>query len=179
MKDSLGLNFGLIIAFLLPGFIFLYGASFSVVPIAVSFQGAAAKETTVGAFLIVMLASLAVGLLLSAFRWFVLDHLFSWMGIGKETLDFDQLRKPEALAAFHAVVENHYRYYQYYANSLMAIVGAVVMHLFFGDKPIPCGMWLLVAAALLVLFLGARNALAKYYERARSVLGVLKTGGSQ
>lgn len=178
MKDVNGTNFGLVIAFLLPGFLCLWGLSFSSTEIAAWLAKAGTdKAPSVGGFLYATLASLALGLLLSAVRWLVLDHVHLWTGVHKPTIDYSELKDSDKLAAFNAVVENHYRYYQYYSNTLVGIIIAFLVYLVRGPACPSLSAWLSVVAILVALFLGSRDALGKYQSRAESVLGTGVSGG--
>ena len=107
-------NFGVIIAFLLPGFLFLWGLSFSYDEVtnwlATSSDSA---SPAIGGFLYSTLASLALGLLISAVRWLIIDHLLWLIGIRDPGINFKNLSNKDKYSAFLGVVENHYRYYQY------------------------------------------------------------------
>jgi hypothetical protein len=78
MKDVTGKNFGVIIAFLLPGFVLLWGLSYSSKPIADWLARSSGSDAaTIGGFLYSTLASLALGLLVSATRWLLVDHFLT------------------------------------------------------------------------------------------------------
>src|SRR5688500_13556261 len=82
---------------------------------------------SVGGFLYVTLASTAAGLLVSAVRWSVVDRLYHRTGISEPHWEFAQLS--DRLPAFLAVVDNHYRYYQFYANMLVALTFTYIARL--------------------------------------------------
>jgi chromate transport protein ChrA len=170
MKDVTDKNFGTIIAFLLPGALLLWGLSLALPDVGDWFLLASAeKGPSVGGFLFSSLAALSLGLLLSAIRWLIIDHIHEWTGIAKPNLKFEKLTDQHTLSAFSGVVENHYRYYQYYANSLIAIIFATIVY--FGTNGFPG--WVIsaiVAFVCIALFLGSRDALSKYYERAGKIL---------
>lgn len=177
MKNVTDKNFGLVIAFLLPGFICLWGLSFSYTEIAALLAKSSVDESpSVGGFLYASLASLALGLLLSAVRWLILDHVLLWTGIQQSPLDFSQLKDSGKSMAFNAIIEHHYRYYQYYSNTLVGIFIAFLVYLVRGPAYPPLSVWVLVMAVLIALFFGSRDALGKYEDRAESILG---TGASE
>lgn len=137
MKDITNKNFGVIIAFLLPGFLFLWGLSFSFDEVAKWLVVSAKdKAPTVGGFLYATLASLAIGLLISAVRWLIIDRIHSLTGVSEPDITFTNLKDKDRYAAFLGAVDNHYRYYQYYANTLVAILAAFITYLTVGkEKP--------------------------------------------
>ena len=124
MSELSAKNFGLLIAYVLPGFVALWGIShFSPTVdswITSSQQGA----PTIGGFLYVTLASLVAGLTVSAIRWAVIDTLHHATGLKPPQWEFANL--DDRLQGFHGLVENHYRYYQFYANGLVALIIAVI-----------------------------------------------------
>jgi hypothetical protein len=162
-------NFGLVIAFLLPGFIALCGLSFqsSIIRTWI-IGGGATTPVTVGGFLYSTLAALVVGLLCSTIRWLCLDTLHHRTGIRRPHWDYTRLQ--ENLGAYTLFEENHYRYYQFYGNSLVAwIIGYGAWRL-----AETRGLWswsdILLVAAGALLFLGSRDTLRKYYQRVRVLL---------
>ncbi len=171
MKDVTDKNFGVIIAFLLPGFLFLWGLSYSFEEVAAWLLKSGSNQApTVGGFLYATLASLALGLLISAVRWLIIDHLHQWTGVRHPNMNFANLKDKDRFAAFLGAVENHYRYYQYYANTLIALIGAFVIYLFLGKQKPSVTMWLITIGIVVALFFGSRDALKKYFDRASAIL---------
>ena len=105
-------NFGVLIAYLTPGLVALLGMA----PYSATLRSWLGIQTTVaptiGGVLYVTLAALALGMTVSVIRWLVLDWLHHHTGIRPPEWDFSALQ--DNLDAFLALVENHYRYYQFY-----------------------------------------------------------------
>lgn len=172
--DVIDKNFGVVIAFWLPGFLLLWGLAYSFPQVSALMPKPTEGEApTVGGFLYVALASLAVGLIVSAIRWMIVDTLMHWTGVLQpKKLDYGQLKKQDVLPAFQAVVENHYRYYQYYSNTLISILMAFVVYLVIkGAGAIAYLAWVALALVCVALFLGSRDALQKYYSRIEQIAG--------
>jgi hypothetical protein len=167
MKEVTDKNFGVMIAFWLPGFLLLWGLSYSSPEIAAWLaKSSAADAPTVGSFLYATLASLAFGMMVSAVRWLIVDHLLHHItGPARPTFDFGKLKDKDAFAAFQGVVENHYRYYQYYSNTFIAIVVAFVTYIFVGSQRPSISIWVAVIVVSLTLLLAGRDCLKNYYER--------------
>ncbi len=167
-------NFGIIIAFLLPGFIAIWPAQHLSPSLGAWYCGVADPTTvcsapTAGAFLLIALASLAAGMLISAVRWLVLDQLHERTGVARPKLDYSKLS--EHLAAFDSANEDHYRYYQYYANSQVAVVTWVLL-MFVAEKvEHSLALWAIVVALQVLLFLASRDALKKTDEKLIGILG--------
>jgi len=174
MKDITEKNFGMLISFSLPGFILLYSLSFSFPELKEWLAGTAAKDSlSVGDFLYSALASLSLGLLLSAIRWFTVDSLlkFEYWVLGQQfpTITISSLRNKDVYAAFSGVNENHYRYYQYYSNSLVALAIGFLTYRFVVYKPVPTWLWWGFFAIIGILLVAGRNCFRMYYERAAEV----------
>ncbi len=110
MKGLTQDNFGLIIAFLIPGFVALVGISYHSRLVASWMSVSSSDAPTVAGFLFVTLASLAVGLVANVARITLVDWLHSKTGVPLPELDFAKLATN--LDAYQAVVEEHYRYSQ-------------------------------------------------------------------
>lgn len=136
MKEVTDKNFGVIIAFWLPGFVLLWGLSISNTEVAQWLR--ACTTPSVGGFLYASLASLALGLLISAVRWLVVDWFLSRVTTLPE-IDFSKLNNKETFAVFLGIVENHYRYYQYYSNTFVAVIVAFAAYLFLEMNGPPSG----------------------------------------
>lgn len=159
----------MLIAYVLPGFVMLWGASLISPAVAVWLVGSTAGGPNVGGFLYVSIGSVAAGMTVSAVRWAAVDWLHAVSGVRRP--EWDDSRLNERLPAFEALVENHYRYYQFYANMLVALalvypVWRLRVHA--GAFQITDLGFLLVEGVFLA---ASRDALRKYYRRSAILLG--------
>ena len=168
-------NFGLLMAYVVPGFVVLWGASGFSSTVESWITGSPQNGTTVAGLLCVTLASLAVGLTVSALRWMVVDRLHHLTGLQPPECDFGNLEG--RLQGFLLLVESHYRYYQFYANLFVAVALAYAQCLAWPHGSVCGGGWRLASVVLLemVLLAGSRDALRKYYRRVERLLGTLET----
>ena len=161
-------NFGYLIAYILPGFVTLWGVSYFSETVRLWMGTSRAGAPTVGGFLYVTLGSVGVGLAISAMRWSVIDSIHHWTGIRKPEWDFGELQA--SIQAFELLVDSHYRYYQFYSNMLVAMIFFYIIERLFGA--VGWFTWrdigFVVAAA--ILFAGSRDTLRKYYRRAEELL---------
>jgi hypothetical protein len=162
-EGSVTTNFGLLIAYVLPGFTAMQG-----LPMLSGSQmvwAAAANEVspTLPSLLSGTVEAIAVGLTVSTLRWLIIDTLHHRTGLKPPPWDFARLEKN--VAAFELLVHIHYRYYKFYANMVVALVWAFISR-GAGQGPRGVVYWLLAA---LFLF-ASRDALRKYYERAGRLL---------
>lgn len=167
MNEVSSSNFGLLIAYLLPGAVAVWAAS-TLSESLRAWLSTASGLPTIGGFLYLTLASVGAGLTVSTIRWLLLDPVFHATGIPRPEQDFRKLH--HKLDAFELLVESHYRYYQFYANMLLALLLLLVSRRFvaFTNKPDLFDAWLVLAVAL--FFAGARDTLRKYYARVARLL---------
>lgn len=173
MDDAVARHFGLVIAYLLPGFVCLLGVGSICGSVWVWLVGVGIAGPTLSAAAYVMLASIGAGMLASLLRWAVLDSLHHATGLRRPELD--ESRLSERLDAYHYLVEQHYRYYQFYGNTLIAVIFAFVMwRSSTWSAGWPWG-WPDAGLALLITVLaaGSRDALRKYYAGGVLLLGTV------
>lgn len=166
MTQGPSLDFGISIAYVAPGFVVLLALSGHSPSIQAWLASQSGASPTVGGFLFGTLASLFVGLTLSTLRWLLLDRVHH-RTIRPPNWDFEQLQ--ERIDGFQFAVENHYRYYQFYGNSLIAFL-IVVMFPKCLTGIIPGGVWvqrLMLTMLSVLFFFASRDALRKYYMRAK------------
>jgi hypothetical protein len=104
-------------------------------------------------------------------RWLIVDTVHEKTSLCRPKLDDAQLI--HAREAYELLIEVHYRYYQFYANTLVTLPlaylslrsGGVLsrFHFFQPELAFLVLGW--------VLFMGSRDALRKYYTRASLLLG--------
>lgn len=123
-------------------------------------------ETTVGGFLILTIWSAMAGMILSLFRWLLVDTLHHATGVKPARLEFSRLE--ENINAFQLVVEHQYHYYQFYSNLLIALLVVGTKRLF--DGTLTLGTALLGLVLLATLWIASRQTLSKYYQRAGEIL---------
>lgn len=178
MTEVSGKNFGFLIAYILPGFVSLWGISYfsPTVRAWLVSSSSAASAATVGGFLYVTLASVGAGLTVSTVRWAFIDWLHALTGVRRPRWNDAMLQ--DRLAAFEALVENHFRYYQFYANMLVALLFVVAARLLHAGRSIteinPPDCAVLAVATL--YWAGSRDTLRKYFARTAELLGT-KTEG--
>lgn len=162
-------SFGTIIAFLLPGFALLFGLSFIDTSVDAWLTKYSLKDgPTIGGVLFSTLASLSIGLLVSAVRWLLFEFRPVLLRLKRPELDFSKLDKDKH-EVFLGIVANHYRYHQYHGNMLVVVLVLFTRHLMVSGWS---WNWLLCLTPLAaILFLASRDALEKYYERSKKLTG--------
>ena len=174
MTTVSGRNFGYLIAFVLPGTLMLLAIAVGS-PEAKAWLIALAKPpegggSTVGGFLYVTLASVFAGHVSSSVRWIFLDSIHHVTGVKQPVWDDSQLQAN--LGAFDAIIENHYRFYQMYSNSIVGLVAILVARRCGGMNLIEWTVLDTAIVAVCILFwAGSRDTLKRYYSRASVLLG--------
>lgn len=174
MKEVSPGNFGLLIGFVLPGFIVLWGLSYFSATVRLWLTGAGTTPT-VGGFMFGTLASVAAGVTVSTVRWLVIDTIHHWTGIRQPPWNFARLQ--DNVGAYNVLNDIHYKFYLFHANGLIALLFVYVSRrLQHGIFTAPFGWIDLGFVALsLVLFVGSRDMLRKYYLRVSQLLGTLQS----
>lgn len=172
MKEVSNRNFGLMIAYLLPGFIAMWGVGYVSPTVSRWLTLATTCETlpTFAGFLYITLASIALGLVINGVRWLLIDSINERTGLARP--DWDDSNLEIKRNAFDIVVEHHYRYYQFYANSL---ISTVILYVAFRHSTRDIQPPYLPEVGLIlitfVFWKCQRDLIQKYYHRALSVLG--------
>ena len=165
------------IAYVIPGLVALCGVAMHFP--AVRGWMVASSEPSVGGFLYVMLASVALGMTASAVRWAVIDSLHHLTGLRRPTWDDSKLTGN--LSAVDYLVECYYRYYQFYGNSFVAVLFAYVAWRFSVHGAVISSVWFDAGVVFIegVYLAGSRDALRKYYQGTSMLLGTKRKGGFQ
>jgi hypothetical protein len=168
MNDLIRQNFGLLIAYVLPGFVVVSGAAILYPPVRDLVTPTLGLADGVESTAFVTLATLLAGMSVSSLRWLIVDSFHHWTGLRRP--EWDDAGLPAKLPAFTAIVEDHYRFYQFHANLAVAI--ACVYIAWRVQQP-PFAPWADEAFLLIeCLFLAtSRDNLRKYYARASRLLG--------
>ena len=141
-------DFGKIIAYLLPGFVGLWGLSHHSVTLQRWFEITESAGGSLDNVSFVIVGSLAAGVVLSGFRWILFR------------------------AAFQLSVTSHYDYYKFYSGMAVAILVAFLGWVTKGGQlqALQLGYYIATLVTLVVLSLSAAEALRKYEDRTTQIL---------
>jgi hypothetical protein len=111
VRDVNTTSFGLVIAYLLPGMVGLYSLTFWFARLHPNFTTFVTADSNVGLFLLVVIASLAVGLLVNFLRRVLFER---WRSDGLKPKDFAKLGSNTAmLEAYRARIDENLRCHQF------------------------------------------------------------------
>lgn len=164
-------NFGLLIAYVIPGFVALWGLSWVSDGVLHWFQGSPAAGPSVGGALFVLLASVACGMTVNALRWASIDQLHHLTGLSHP--EWDDSRLQEHLDAFDYLVQNHFRYYQFYAASIVSVLLAYACWRHSGGTDHSGGAEFAVSVLVGVFLAASRDSLRKYYSGTALLVGTI------
>lgn len=166
--------FATTIAFALPGLAVLVGAS-TVTPVIAGWFGAAATGTTIVGFLFVVFAAIAVGMVVTALRWWIFERFhvgpYRLVPVTDVAVN-EQQRTP----AYEDLRFSHYYHYLASANMAIAIPLAVLIWIIGAHPAWQDAVVVGSIAAPVVAVLGAagRDALARYRVKRLRLTGVLR-----
>ena len=168
--NSTSNQFGLLVAYLLPGFIGLAGIAPFAPLVSAWLRPGSYAEASLGAPVYAILAATTIGMIASPIRWLLIDHIHHWTGVTPPV--WDDSRLEQRLTAFNYLVESHYRYYQFLANSLIVIICAYAINRAMRTSPfLGAGTDIAFFILCATLFAGSRDALSKYYTRTGRLIG--------
>ena len=169
MQDVSSSNFGPLIAYLVPGATSLWGLSQFIPAVHAWFAATPADTPTISGFLYLTLASVTMGMTVTAIRWALVDSLHRLTGLVPPNLDFSQLGGQ--VEAFNLLIEIHYRHYQFYANMFVATaIAYFCFQVHTGSRLQPGWPDALFIALEVVFFATSRDTLSKYYARTAQLL---------
>lgn len=170
MSDASTRQFGLVVAYLVPGFIGLAGAVPLFPIIGTWLQPVEQVEMGFGPPIYALIAAAAVGLIVSCFRWLLVDQFHHWTGVRRPKWDAERLQ--DVMVGLDFLVQNHFRYYEFCGNTLIASLWAYGVNRFTNTLPtLGLGTDLGMVVLSLVLFTASRDALRKYYAGTERLLG--------
>lgn len=170
MNNVTSANFGLLIAYVLPGFVLLWAATPLFAMIGVGTGTSFGSPLSVGDFLNSTVAAVAAGMTVSTLRWLLLDSLHHRTGVRPPAWDFSLLG--ERASGFGVVVEHYYRYYQFQANTLVSLLLVLGLRRLPPSGPSGKFGWIDLGLVVLVplFFVGSRDSLRRYYVRGGQLL---------
>ncbi|MGA8431446.1 MAG: hypothetical protein WB729_16605 [Candidatus Sulfotelmatobacter sp.] len=121
MKDLTSTSFGYLIAFLLPGIFGLYALSYWLPQVGVILQPVLKADATVGPSVVFLIVAVGMGLCVSALRHWMFERLLCKKHELPHNL-FALLYAEGRLATFKSVVDEHYRYHQFYGGCAVAVL---------------------------------------------------------
>jgi hypothetical protein len=161
MKDISTSNFGLLIAYALPGYIVVWGIGSVLQPEGICTGPGCSSVASLVGFMTTTVAAVAAGMAVSAVRYVLIDSIHSALGLRRPPADGTALQHNHA--AVTTSIEQHYRYYQFHANMLIAGAIAYAAHLY-TLYTFPGLLELLLVGLAGTFWLAARDNLSKYYH---------------
>ena len=159
-------NFGLLIAYVIPGYLFLLGASLKNEWISQLLGQTQDSAPTIGGVILLTVVAVSIGLVSSTIRWLVIDSFHHRFGLSNDGWKFAQLKS--SVDGFQFLVESHYRYYQFYGNSVISLPFAMMMR--WHSTGFSWTEFLGALLLWLLFFSATRDSIHKYYQRSAELL---------
>jgi hypothetical protein len=174
------IDFGILIAFILPGSVAVYGLRYVSPRINALWSMLEPGQFVIGPLILLALATLAVGLIVSSLRVVLLEPIFHVTGVRQENVDYQKLANVDQREFFKEMIKNIYRYEQFYGNTLLALLFCSFLRYFVGKTSFcQTRMDQMVSVAiigsLITLFVAGRKSLKDVY-RSISQLKLLNKG---
>jgi hypothetical protein len=163
-------NFGLLIAYVLPGFVTLWGLQPFSSTLQTWFAASPTLPAGIQSVVFVGTVSIAAGMTIGAIRWLLIDTLHHCTGLKRPI--WDDAKLETKLNAFDMLVEAHYRYYQFYAHMAVVIPILFIAWQISYPTSIPWSGAIVATLAEVLFFAASRDALQKYYARGSRLLGI-------
>lgn len=170
------LNFGQVIAYLIPGFIGVYSLSrFS------KFLNTLLISTTENPILqldnalILILMSVAVGLIISAARMVFLDEFMLKRSGTKYKFNFRNLLNTETRITYDSLVLNSWRFAQFYGNMIISLITLILSNWHFYQTGVlhHRGIWtLILLVTTYILFVAYKIQYRRTHDLANTLIGV-------
>lgn len=172
LKDLTPSVFGLVIAYLLPGLGALFAIAMFFEPAAVLLRAFNDAQSTVGLFFFVVVTSLLLGMQLAACRWIVFEKLVNKKDQLSPTV-FRALRLPENAVSFRILIDEVYRYHQFFGAQVFVIPPLLlgINHRWGGDS-LAYAIFLFTLGIVLevITWAAATEGWRRYVSRARTML---------
>lgn len=165
--DKFNLNFGLLIAYIVPGFLGLYAVSEHSTVIE-NLLGGSTNTPTTGAIVPLLLLALASGVVINAITWILVRPMIEFTGVKRPHLRYGKISK-ELLDVYNEAIESSYRYYQSYGN-LFAILLMIGFNSLISSTLPNLHLVIIYLAVLLILFFAARDSLNRSYQQMSDIL---------
>ncbi len=167
MKTIAPLDFSNVIAFLIPGFVSFYALKYFSPPISEIIEKSLSDNSNAGVLLVLLLFSLGIGIIVSAFRSLTLDKIF----ITFPSLDYSKLADEKNLVVFNEIISNLYRFSQFYGNMLISLLvlmfGNIYADLNWNQNII---FYIALVVTMLVLWKSHRSHLKLTYDRFKEII---------
>jgi hypothetical protein len=173
IKDWTPTVFGSIVAYILPGALGLISLAFFYPPVEELLLAFGNAQSTIGLSILFLFTSLAIGMQLSALRWVVFEKILL-RKVAFASTDFANFKKPDVAASFRVLVDEAYRYHQFFGAQVFVLpvftygLGKRIHVCWTGMGGI--GLILALVTVEIVTIAAAIAGWSRYVERGKAVL---------
>ncbi|HEY2295645.1 MAG TPA: hypothetical protein VGM86_33490 [Thermoanaerobaculia bacterium] len=158
------INFGLIIAYFLPGVLVTYSLRYLSFRIDHLLKVVEEGQAFIGPAAILIMGALVAGLIISSVRVVLVEPLIHFTGVPKPRTDYKKLAPAEQWAVYSQIVENIYRFYQFYGNIFLGLLMLGLIRYLIAGVPIfssvqSASLFALTTGSVVTLFFAARQSM--------------------
>lgn len=164
--DSLN-DFGLVIAYVIPGLTCLYGTSYLSTDLNVWMSLSSLNTMSIASFILLTVVSVGAGLIVHTLRWLLLDSFHHVTGVRPKKWDFTLFSAN--ITAYDTLTENHYRYHQFYGGMVISLMWTLVTRSIALSLKFDAFDMAIICMVFLMSW-GSRDTLSKYYARLDAIL---------
>jgi hypothetical protein len=168
MKAIENLDFGLLIAYVIPGFVGLYAMSFYSKPMR-SLLGSDRFVPQGGAVVPLVLLAIAAGISINAIAWATLRLVIQATGVARPNLNYALLTQEKSIA-FQEIIQSNFHYYQYYVNTLTAFILLFVSYAMRNVRHSKALGFVGAVGLIVILFFASRDSLQRTYSAMDALL---------
>ncbi|HAI14174.1 MAG TPA: hypothetical protein DCM28_20885 [Phycisphaerales bacterium] len=164
MSESISELFGIIIAYIVPGFIVLLALGQIHPDIGYMMQPDGKTEIAgLLYFFYGLIAMIGLGVMISGLRWMTIDQINALTGIKRPAVNHAALIGREE--HLDTIKDGFYRYYQFYSNCIVSlIIGDAVLRCFAINTDMTITTELVLLGICVVLWICQRDTLKKYHH---------------
>jgi len=174
-EDLFSQSFDHLLAFVLPGLGMLWGLSyFDPNGLGAWFRTASTSETSIGGFLFLVLAALAMGVFISGVRWLLLEN---WLHLFPSPPELNEAkRREQGVREAHADARHHHFYYFLFYGNMLCAMPVVLIGWKWARDPEPA--WSTFIGAVVgfvliegVLYRAAYGAISRFKTKIEQIVG--------
>lgn len=163
---QLPINFGLIIAYFLPGVVVTYSLRYISPQIDHLLRTIEAGQVVLGPAAILVIGAVVAGLIVSSARVVIFEPLLRRTGVPEPQVRYDKLSSAQKWKAYIQIVDNIYRFYQFYGNILLALLLLAILKYFIGGARIfsslrAATLFIITIGSIVTLFIAARSSMCQ------------------
>jgi len=169
--EKLGIEFRLLIAYLIPGIVLLYASTFySTVTKTLLFGNNGIPDSA--AVIPIILLGIGAGIIVNAITWAIVRPFIELTSVTRPELNYANLTESD-MHAFQIINDENFRYYQSYSNLFTSGVALIVSYAL-NSTSLNSKLIIISLIVMAILFFASRDSLKRAYNGMESLIGKTK-----